>query len=343
MSLLDLKLDRPEDDESSKRIKIIFHDVVNGVQDPASAAKVIDSVIVKDCEEAFISYTSVSNSTTEQIENGRIRTPQPDEWLQLLWNSFGQAAIVIPFDHPGQDRLVSLLQGLQRMPLHKVPWFYSDKIIDKKIYNLTPENGYDYFQQWLWELDQGEHLQLIVSISLTSLFLGQFIGHQTVETDMKAAAEYMNFSAFLARLLAGGISAGIGLSALIRRPESPFCTQRIAWTAKFADSFEQGQRYQPYACAAAQWIIYAGDSLSELCNNDIRGFGVKWSRTLWDSWKAKFEEVVDDKRFIDSARDLARKAVVCMIQLEEGKGKTGTVQKFGLTSWREEEEHGEVE
>lgn len=160
---------------------------------------------------------------------------------------------------------------------------------------------------------------------------------------MKAAAEYLNFSAFLARLLAGDISAGINLCALIRRPESPFCTQKIAWTAKFADSTEQAKRYQPYACAAAQWILYAGEALFELCNKDIRGFGFKWSKALWESWKAKFEEVKDDKRFTDPARDFAHKAVARMNILEEGKGKIGIIEKFGLVSWRGEEEGKGVE
>lgn len=160
MSILDLKISQNEDDESSKRMKIILHDVVNGVQDPASAAQSIDIIIVKDCEEAYSSYTSTPNPTIEQIESEEIRSPQPDEWLQLLWNIMGHAAMVIPFDHPGQDRLVSLLQELQRMPLHKVPWFFSDKVITKDIYNLTPENEYDYFQQWLWELDQGDSVPL---------------------------------------------------------------------------------------------------------------------------------------------------------------------------------------
>jgi len=172
---------------------------------------------------------------------------------------------------------------------------------------------------------------------------GHFIGHQTVETDLEAAAAYLNFSAFLARLLATGISAGINLSSLIRRPESPFCTQKIAWTVKSADSDEQAKRYQPYASAAAQWILHAGDTLYELCDKEIRGFGVKWSHDLWASWKAKFEEIVDDKRFSDVARDFARQAIDRMVQLESGKGSTGIVQKLGLTSWRADEDNDEEE
>ncbi|KAH8595874.1 hypothetical protein B0O99DRAFT_621656 [Bisporella sp. PMI_857] len=326
MSLIELNIAQAGDDESSKQIKTTFHNLVNGIVDSATAAQEIDKIIVNDCREAYISYTSVPKPTAEQIETRSIRTPDPAGWLQLLWNSFGKAAMVIPYNHVGQDRLVSLLQELQRIPLHKVPWFVSDKVIEKELYDLTHANGYDYFQQWLWELDQGH-----------------FIGHQTVETDPEAAVAYLNFSAFLGRLLAGGITAGLSLSALIRRPESPFCMQKIAWTAKSADSAEQAKRYQPYASAAAQWILYAGDALYELCDKDISGLGVKWSRTLWDSWKAKFNEVAEDKRFSDATRDLVRQAIECMVQLEQGNGATGIVQKFGLTSWREDENEDKEE
>ena len=156
MSLIELKIVQAEDNEPIKQIKTTFHNLVNGIVDPATAAQTIDQIIINDCQEAYISYTSGPKPTTEQTENGSIRTPDPAGWLQLLWDSFGKAAMVIPYNHAGQHRLVSLLQELQRMPLHKAPWFVSGKIIEKELYDLTPTNGYDYFQQWLWELDQGK-------------------------------------------------------------------------------------------------------------------------------------------------------------------------------------------
>jgi len=169
------------------------------------------------------------------------------------------------------------------------------------------------------------------------LFSGHFTGHQTVETHPQGAVAYLNFSAFLARLLSRGISVGLGLCALTRRPESAFCTQKIAWTAKFADSAEQAKRYEPYAAAAAQWIIYSGEALYELCDKDIRGLGEKWSRTLWDGWRGKFEEVAGDERFSDAARGLVRKAIERMVQLELGKSTSDIIQKLGLTSCGEED------
>ena len=166
MSPIELSITYAGDDEATKQIKDIFSNVVNGIVDPATAAQKIDQIIIKDCQEANKSYTSVAKPTAEQIENGSIRTPDPAGWLHLLWNSFGKAAMVIPYNHDGQDRLLSLLQEIQRIPLHKVPWFASGEIIEKELYDLTQANGYDYFQQSLWELDQGELDMILFSYLL---------------------------------------------------------------------------------------------------------------------------------------------------------------------------------
>jgi len=155
MSLIELNIAQAEDEAGIKQVKAAFHDLVNGIVDPAAAAQVIDKIIIDDSRETFDSYTLLPNPTTEQIQNGSIHVPDPTGWLRLLWDCFGKAAMVVPYNHVGQDRLVSLLQALQRMPRHKVPWFVVDKVVEKELYDLTHANGYDYLKQWLWELDQG--------------------------------------------------------------------------------------------------------------------------------------------------------------------------------------------
>ena len=165
MPVIDIKIAQPGDDETTTQIKTTFHNVVNGIVDSATAAQFIDKIIVDDSRKDLNSYTAVNKPTAEQIENGSIRTPDPFGWLLLLWDSFGKAAMATPYSHEGQDRLVSLLIELQRIPLHKVPQFESDKIVEKELYNLTPANGYDYFQQWLWELDQGKLCRASIQIA----------------------------------------------------------------------------------------------------------------------------------------------------------------------------------
>jgi hypothetical protein len=112
------------------------------------------------------------------------------------------------------------------------------------------------------------------------LFSNYFVGDHTAETNTKAAAACLNFSTFLARLLSGGIAAGLNLCALIRRSESPFCAQKTVWTVKYADLADQVKRYQPYAPAAVPRILCYTNALYELCDKDVRGPGVKWSRAF---------------------------------------------------------------
>ena len=42
----------------------------------------------------------------------------------------------VPAEHLGQDRLVSLLQELQRLPRKIVPWLVHGKLINKEFWNL---------------------------------------------------------------------------------------------------------------------------------------------------------------------------------------------------------------
>lgn len=109
---------------------------------------------LSDCEEAHLSYTFVPKPTTEQLASGSILSPDPDGWLQFLWNSFGKAAMVMPYDHAGQDLLMNLFQELQRLPPKKLPLVVWGKSIDRAIYILTEKNRYGGFKHWLGELDQ---------------------------------------------------------------------------------------------------------------------------------------------------------------------------------------------
>lgn len=151
-----------EDNPGLKHIATTLQNLVNGIVDPRTAAKTIDQIIVSDCQKAYSSYTSVPKPTAEQIASGSVQAPDPAGWLQFLWNSFGRAAMVIPYDHAGQDRQVGLIQELQRLPPQKLPYVVWGDLIEKEIYILTDKNGYDGFRQWLWELDQGKFHTLLV-------------------------------------------------------------------------------------------------------------------------------------------------------------------------------------
>lgn len=303
------------DTPGHKRITTIFQDLVNGIVEPQNAAETIDEIIVGDCQEAYLSYASVvPKPTAQQTISGAVRTPCPSAWLRFLWESFGKTAMVVPYDHAGQDRLVDLIQELQRLPAHKVPEAMGDSLADKELYILTENNGYDGFQDWLSELNRSK-FHILPVYTVFNLDQVSFFG---LSSSPEVAKTYLNFSAFLARLMAGEIRAGGGLSALTA---GSFSTQRIAWTAKYADSETQVKNYQPYACAAALWVLYAGETLFEYCDKNIRGSWTPYKRPYWESWKEKFGEVVEDTRFDETTRHLVQQALERMAQLE-GRGWT---------------------
>ncbi|THU93292.1 hypothetical protein K435DRAFT_861603 [Dendrothele bispora CBS 962.96] len=89
--------------------------------------------------------------------------------------------------------------------------------------------------------------------------MGHFNGHGLKSEHTVA---YLNFSAFLACLLAHGIAEVTRLSALIR--PSPFGARGPSYMIKQFDSATALHQYEGYASAAAQWILYAGNALYEM-------------------------------------------------------------------------------
>ncbi|XXH05598.1 hypothetical protein Hte_012030 [Hypoxylon texense] len=311
-------LDLLEPGDSAADVKIIttLQGLVDGLLEPRAAAETIDAEIVRDCQEAYVSYTSVPSPSPEQLENKTIRAPQPAGWIKFLWDCVGKAAMKVPANHAGQDRLVSLLYELQQLPKHRVPWLAAGNLIEKELWSLNAKNGYEGLNQWLWELDQGH-----------------FTGGRQVEQDPAAALEYVNYSAFLARLLAKGVAEVTRLSALTLR--SPFHRSFPSLAKTDIDSAEAVRHYEPYACAAAQWMIFAAEALCEMCNEGVLvAIGEqRWTQGLWDARKTNFEYVARDERFSEQARDYAAQAAERMVQAENhdfGKAEESIIQKFGF-------------
>ncbi|KAI2775748.1 hypothetical protein F4815DRAFT_449951 [Daldinia loculata] len=307
-SFISLDLSYEGDTDTDKKIVATLQDLVNDTESPGSAAKIIHGVIIDDCRDAYASYNSVSDPTAEQIESGTVRTPNPGGWMGYLWDCLGRAAMRVPADHKGQDRLVGLLQELQQLPKSPVPEFVAGEMRETILWNITKETQYEGLTQWLWDLDQGN-----------------FNGAHQVESDPNAATAYTNFSAFLARLLASGVADTNTLSAL-RRP-SPFATSH-------QDHILQDlPHHEPYAAAAAQWIIYAGDVLFELCEKRIlvEVGGLRYSRALWHVWSVKFKVFAESNESSTEVREFARQAVDKIDQCKRDgiNPAKSVIEKFG--------------
>ncbi|THU77461.1 hypothetical protein K435DRAFT_846183 [Dendrothele bispora CBS 962.96] len=318
MHHITLNISDSTDSLAEKNIASTLQDLVNGTITPDFAAHAIDSVIISECQEAYKSYT---NSTQEHLANGTIEEPSPSGWSKYLWDCMGRSAMVVPADHPGQVLLVQMLQQLQCMPPHTAPELYGDKIIAKTLWVLTARNGYDGLEQWMWELDQGH-----------------FNGHGLKSEHTVA---YLNFSAFLACLLAHGIAEVTRLSALIR--PSPFGARGPSYMIKQFDSATALHQYEGYASAAAQWILYAGNALYEMCQKDvlIEIGKQRWTMNVWESWKTKFDAISKDARFTPQIQELARKTTGMMGKIETEDMKGNIVEQFGFMSLKDNQESEE--
>ncbi|KAI7782020.1 hypothetical protein LA080_013958 [Diaporthe eres] len=297
-------------DKHESQFTTVIQDLINGSVDPASAARAIDKIVVDECQEAFASYTSVPNPTPEQLADGTVLSPRPAGWEFFPWNCLGIAAMKLPADDASQDRLVSLVQELQRLPRRAIPSLTAGCLGEKELWNLSPENGSAYFGVWLSELHEGH-----------------FGDRGRIEKDTAASTAYFNFSSLLARLLASHIVDTTGLCALIR----PSYFERSPISA----------RYEAYSNAGAQWIQYGGEALYEMCEKGVLKIGKqRWTRGLWDSWKAKFASVKDNDEFTKDGRERAIKALDRMAQIET-RGLTGirggVVEYFGFVIPEEEE------
>lgn len=160
---------------------------------------------------------------------------------------------------------------------------------------------------------------------LTRFFTGYFTATQQVENSESTAASYINFSAFLARLLVGQVAEATRLSALIR--PSVFAT-------KTSQTYEN---YEPWASVAAQWILYSGDALYEMCDKEtiIEIGKQKWTIALWNGWRPKFKVVAETERFSVKARTFASAALEKMAEVERNGVTTDVVANFGFTSMKD--------
>ncbi|KID86974.1 hypothetical protein MAJ_11146, partial [Metarhizium majus ARSEF 297] len=120
--------------------------------------------------------------------------------------------MVVPHDHGSQDLLVALLQELQHLPRHTVPHKVGDQVVPKELWLLTPDNKYDGLEQWLWEIDYGERglpppsRSRFHSYTSSQGFTGSQRQVKHVESVKETASLFVNFSSFLARLFARGLS-----------------------------------------------------------------------------------------------------------------------------------------
>lgn len=146
-SVVDVGLFDPDDDANETRIAATFQELVDGTTSPASAAKIVDEVITRECTEALSAYKTQSSA----------KGPSPAGWQKFVYDCIAKAAMKVPSSHQGQDDLVHFLDELSKLPQHRVPALYRnpERFEEKQLWILNRENGYDGFGQWMWDRHEG--------------------------------------------------------------------------------------------------------------------------------------------------------------------------------------------
>ncbi|CAG8949287.1 hypothetical protein HYFRA_00004912 [Hymenoscyphus fraxineus] len=293
---------------------------------PTDTAQEIHQIITTDTQEAYLSYTSIPAPTASQVQNGEIRYPAPSDLLHFLFRCIGMAAMEISPHDAGQDHLIAMLQELMAIPRVNLPDASGGKLGEVEIYCITPENGYAGLAQLLWDLNQNicRPPKRDTQDGSKNLILNA----------------YINYSSFLARLLEAGVCEVTNLSALLT---GPFASSNKSFTKPLSftgtkDPTDMAFEYEPYICAAAQWILFAPKALREMTEKRVRVRPMEklFTHDLWEAWKEKFGAVVRDGRFCREARGLAGEVVSRMEEMERMETPDFVVERLGFV--REDDE-----
>ncbi|KAG8622991.1 hypothetical protein KVT40_007967 [Elsinoe batatas] len=114
--------------------------------------------------------------------------------------------------------------------------------------------------------------------------------------------EFVNFEAFLARLLAVDISTDF----------MGFAEEPMIWAFKDDHSGQDQRLRDAYVLAAAQWILTSASALLALCQEGKRYLTV----AKWMEWQEGFRKVADDEQHSQECRKIAGQ-VADMMALEE--------------------------
>lgn len=144
-----------------------------------------------------------------------------------------------------------------------------------------------------------------------------------------STSQLENFSAFSARLFAAGTNS---LSAGCAIERAPFAAAIFngVWKKPLSEDFE------PYACAAMQWVLHAGAQLFEMCTKKA-----EFTRfpSTWEGWQTKFERVASAQALSERSREMALWTLRKMEQIERDGVSTNVVEEYGLRHRVDSPEH----
>ena len=246
---------------------------------------------------------------------------EPESFLWEMWGVVVSVAEQIPWEHPGQTRLVEVIQALNDLPGPKTVQMdgWGKLVIWSDLPLLDPvmtEIGHSYGIRFMFFLYcfASDFSGIVTGINL----------EDTSDAQEAIRTRQRNFVAFSARLTQ---------SCLTDR--SLYFSIHV-----FRDAFEeepdhrskaylrQGPRLNVYVPLASIWILLCGNVIFAHCRNpltplpDFSDAGKNWkgakghSIERWNFWKKRFGEIKEHDQASEKTRELAAEGERVMNRIE---------------------------
>ncbi|KAF2150312.1 hypothetical protein K461DRAFT_314371 [Myriangium duriaei CBS 260.36] len=316
--LIGLPIIRPSDGAAEEYMAAVVQRVVNDLMTPAATASLITRIILKVNSERTIAFEDEDTMYMDTL--GRYERMRASGWTWYLWDLVSRSSMFIPPGHAGQGQLTEFLKELQKLPKQTIEVIYNDGLKRcTELWTFNKGNEWAYFEHWLYTLDA----RLFLSYQL----------QQSRDRNTK----FINFSAFLARLMTAGVVDTCRMCALA-------CGDFFDYHPRSRSLHVEV--YQTCVEVAAGWIVHAGPALYEMCKKRVIGRreNFRWTYERWESWMMRFQEVIDaEDRFSPRTKEIAEWAINAMYAIEDKGVTTNLAGTLGWTPEADEQSKAEAE
>ncbi|KAI0888557.1 uncharacterized protein GGS22DRAFT_151830 [Annulohypoxylon maeteangense] len=298
-----------DDDAEDRFCKNLMQALVDGSRTPSQIATDLDAWVVKESSDRLQKFSDQPDLIQKDGNGHVLRTSMPNAsgYVERFFQSFPSLCSVFPPHHGGQTRIIQFLEALLAIPDHEAPDSFAEGGSHKDVNKIT-----------LWS-DRGYSTEYL---RVGADAIG-YSGSGIETPDSESETRWRNYQSTIARITLTGFSE-CGFTSALRD---------ILPSGKKYPSFNVRVASKPdviggHILAAAQWLIWPDEAryVYQQCRKkektDKKNPRDTWSMENWRIWKAQFQLFAWDERVDPRARDVAKKAIDRIIEVEEKDGSS---------------------
>ncbi|KAI2465022.1 hypothetical protein F4781DRAFT_410935 [Annulohypoxylon bovei var. microspora] len=293
-----------DEDADDQFCKSLMQALVDGSRTPSQVAADLDAWVVKESSRRLQKFSDQPDLIEKDDAGHMLRTSMPNAsgYVELFFQSFPSLCSVFSPYHAGQTRIIQFIEALLAIPNHEAPDYFVEGGDHKDVNMITlwSDRGYST-EEFRIEADAIRHP-----------------GSEIEIPGSESEARWRNYQSTIARITLTGFSE-CGFTSALRD---------ILPSGKKYPSFNIWVTSKPatiggHILAAAQWIMWPDEAryVYQQCKKkekvDRKNPRDTWSMENWRIWKAQFQLFAWDERIDPRAREVAKKAVDRMIEVEE--------------------------